>query len=82
MYKTEEDYYKEILELKKSLKLMHGNEVINNTKLKYFEHELVKKEKEIMHLLDFQKEEGIKSFPDSKSDLEAVGIYIYIRLIS
>ncbi|RNA12117.1 IQ domain-containing E-like isoform X6, partial [Brachionus plicatilis] len=68
-YKDPEEYYKEILELKRTLKVYEENEVISRTKFEYYENELAKKEQEIMDLLDIKKTEQLRLLSDSKADL-------------
>ncbi|CAF0925240.1 unnamed protein product [Brachionus calyciflorus] len=68
-YKDPEEYYQEILELKKALKILEENEIVNRTKFEYYENELTKKEQEILNLLDVKKTEEFRLLSDSKADL-------------
>lgn len=79
--KTQEEYYAEVLELKKTLKLVQKNETIAKSKLEYYENELNKKEQEILSLLDYKKEESSvssRSFVGDKAadSLEAINLKI------
>ena len=56
--KSQEEYYAEVLELKKTLKHMQNNETIAKAKLEYFENEMSRKEQEILALLDYKREES------------------------
>jgi hypothetical protein len=61
-YKTQEEYYEEVLQLKKILKHLQSNETVNKTKMEYYENELAKKEQEIIDLLDVKKVMNTFSF--------------------
>ena len=66
-YKTQEEYYEEVMGLKKKLKHFEKNETIMKAKLDYYENELTKKYQEIEVLLD-SKTSGEK-ISSLKSDL-------------
>ena len=65
LYKTQEEYYDEVMMLKKKLKHLEKNETITKAKLDYYENELTKKYQEIEVLLDSKS--GDK-FASLKSD--------------
>ena len=53
--KSAEEYCREVLALKKSLKMYQNNELIYKAKFEYYENEMNKKEQEIMELLNVKK---------------------------
>lgn len=69
-YKTQEEYYAEILEQKKLVKHLQNNEVISKAKLEYYDNELARKEQEILNLLDFKKDEASTSVRDESINLK------------
>ena len=77
-YKTQEEYHREILELKKILKHLQSNEVIAKTKMEYYENELAKKEQEILDLLDVKKAEELRLSAESKTDLASVSCFFFV----
>ncbi len=53
--KSADEYCRELLTLKKSLKMYQNNELIYKAKFEYYENEMNKKEQEIMELLNVKK---------------------------
>jgi hypothetical protein len=72
-YKTQEEYYQEVLELKKALKQLQQNELVMKSKLEYYENELAKKEQELIALYD--NKNLVQTINNSKSDPTAVRTY-------
>lgn len=70
-YKSQEEYYQEVLELKRTIKALKNSEFITKAKFEYYEGEMTKKESEILDLLDAKKSDVI-SIAESKSDLSAL----------
>lgn len=70
IYKTQEEYYQEVLELKKGLKHFQQNELVMKSKLEYYENELAKKEQELISLYD--NKNLVQTINNSKSDPTAV----------
>lgn len=66
LYKTQEEYYDEIIILKKKLKSIEKNEAVTKAKLDYYENELTKKYQEIEALLDSKS--GENGFSSLKYD--------------
>jgi hypothetical protein len=66
LYKTQEEYYDEIIILKKKLKNIEKNEAVTKAKLDYYENELTKKYQEIEALLDSKS--GENGFSSLKYD--------------
>lgn len=52
LYKSPEEYYEEVMSLKKRVKAMEKNETIQKAKIDYYENEIVKKNQEIEELLN------------------------------
>ena len=65
LYKTQDEYYEEVMSLKKKLKSLEKNETIMKAKMEYYESELGKKYQEIEELLDSKSGE---KFASLKSD--------------
>jgi len=66
--KAPEEYYQEILDLKKTIKNMEKNETIYKAKFEYYDSELAKKNQELLDLLDLKTDEMLKNGNSVQSD--------------
>ena len=77
-FKSPEEYYQEVLDLKKQIKYLQNNETISKAKFEYYETEIAKKDQEILDLLDAKKAEEMRTLGDAKSDLNTVYYTAYV----
>lgn len=67
-YRSQEEYYQEVLDLKRTIKLLQNNEIITKAKFEYYENEMAKKEQEILDLLDVKKSDIVSTVDSTKFD--------------
>ena len=71
-FKSPDEYYQEVLDLKKQIKYLQNNETMSKAKFEYYETEIARKDQEILDLLDAKKAEEMRTLGDAKSDLNTV----------